>query len=50
MTNRWSIKEEQLLAEVWIVVSEDAINYNENSFWNSVVERFNNQFDGVVNG
>lgn len=46
MNNRWSIEEENLLAEVWVAVSQDVANYDERSFWNQVVERFNNQSDG----
>ena len=46
MNNHWLIEEESLLVEVWVVVSEDVANYDERSFWNQVVERFNNQSDG----
>ena len=47
MNTRWSMEEENLLADMLIEVNEDRENYNERSFWNQVVERFNNQFDGV---
>ena len=44
MANRWSIKEENLLAHMWLEVSQ--YYYNESSFWNELVEWFNNQSDG----
>ena len=44
MTNHWSIEEENLLADMWLEVSQ--YYYNDSSFWNEVVERFNNQSDG----
>ena len=44
MANRWLMEEEILLAEVWLEVSQE--NFKKRSFWNEVVERFNNQSDG----
>jgi hypothetical protein len=45
MNNRWSLEEKNLIAEVWVEVSQDVAK-DERSFWNQVVERFNNQSDG----
>ena len=44
MANRWSLEEENLLVEVWLEVSQE--NYEKRSFWNEVVESFNNQSGG----
>lgn len=46
MINHWLMEKENLLADMWLKVFQDIDNYNERSFWNQVVERFNNQSDG----
>lgn len=51
MSNRWSMEEESLLAHVWLAVSESRhlVNNGEhrnNSFWNVVTQRFNDQTNG----
>ena len=43
MANRWSVEEENLLADMWLIVHEF---HGESVFWNEVTERFNNQSDG----
>ena len=43
MANRWSVEEENLLADMWQIVHEF---HGESAFWNEVTERFNNQSDG----
>ena len=45
MANRWSIEEESLLADIWLVVHEFP---REPAFWNDVTTRFNEQSDGPV--
>ena len=47
MNNRYSVEEENLLAQVWVAVSKDVVKYNANSFWNPVVAMFNNWTEGV---
>ena len=46
MNTRWSKEEENLLAKVWVEVSQDIVNGNEYSFWNQVVDMYNNQSNG----
>lgn len=46
MYNRWSMKEEYLLANVWLEVHDSRDLVNEHSFWNEVTQRFNDQTDG----
>ena len=43
MANRWSVEEENLLADMWLIVHEF---HAEAPFWNTVTERFNNLSDG----
>ena len=45
MNIRWSMEEENLLADMWLEVSESR-EVTERSFWNVVTERFNHQTDG----
>ena len=46
MANRWSIEEEQLLANVWLEVHDEHELVSESSFWNAVTQQFNNQTEG----
>ena len=46
MSTRWSQAEETLLAEVWIEVSQEQHTHNDHTFWNRVVDMFNNQTVG----
>lgn len=46
MNTRWSLEEENLLADMWIEVHEAKDIVNERSFWNEVTERFDHQTDG----
>jgi hypothetical protein len=46
MSTRWSQAEETLLAEVWIEVSQEQHTPNDLTFWNRVVDMFNNQTVG----
>ena len=48
MNNSWSKEEENLLAQVWVAVSQNVEIHNENSFWNNFVQNFNNQTVGVL--
>ena len=47
MSNRWSVEEEMLLAQVWVTVHEEPVIHNAMSFWNRVVTMFNERSDGV---
>jgi aerobic-type carbon monoxide dehydrogenase small subunit (CoxS/CutS family) len=46
MSTRWSKEEKNLLAEVWIEVSQEQHTHIDPSFWNRVVDMFNNQTVG----
>ena len=46
MANLWWRDEEKLLAEVWCEVSQEQHTHNDHTFWNLVVDMFNNQNEG----
>ena len=46
MANLWWRDEEKLLAEVWCEVSQEQHTHKDHTFWNRVVDMFNNQNEG----
>ena len=47
MSNRLSVEEETLLAQVWVIVHEDPVIHNSMSFLNRVVTMFNERSDEI---
>ena len=47
MAAQWSLEEENLLANMFIEVSEDADHTSPTSLWDEVTRKFNDESDGV---